>query len=308
MKLVCVAALLILVFNASFVLAQENWSGPIIDVHMHGPLKEEWGPPIEMWLEKFDQLNVKKVVVAAYPENLAKWVPKAPKQLIPSLMFPCFVPDIEHCFSGDADFPDVIWLRKEVQAGRIQSFGEVVSELYGIFPGDAILEPYFALAEEFDIPFGLHMGPGPEWMVETTPIYSRRPEFQISAGNPLELEPVLRRHPKLRLFVMHAGWPMGDEMLTILWHNPNVYIEVGNLQNAINRAEYYRYLRRLVDAGFGDRIMYGSDVGLDTYGEGIRAIVDAEFLTEAQKRDILYNNAARFLRLTDDEISAHHRR
>ena len=97
-------------------------------------------------------------------------------------------------------------------------------------------------------------------------------------------------------------------MLTILWHNPNVFVEVGNLQNAISRSEYYRYLKRLVDAGVGNRIMFGSDVGLDTYGEGIRAILDAEFLTGVQKRDILYNNAARFLRLSNDEIAAHHRR
>jgi predicted TIM-barrel fold metal-dependent hydrolase len=28
--------------------------------------------------------------------------------------------------------------------------------------------------------------------------------------------------------------------------------------------------------------------------------------TEVQKRDILYNNAARFLRLSDEEIAKHH--
>jgi predicted TIM-barrel fold metal-dependent hydrolase len=32
------------------------------------------------------------------------------------------------------------------------------------------------------------------------------------------------------------------------------------------------------------------------------------FLTQDQKRDILYNNAARFLRLTEEEIAAHHNR
>ena len=142
--------------------------------------------------------------------------------------------------------------------------------------------------------------------MESESIYELFPDFQISAGNPLELEPVLRRHPRLRLFVMHAGWPMVDEMLTILWHNPNVYVELGHLQIAISRAEYNSYLKRLVDAGFGNRVMYGSDVGFDDYGEGIRAILAAEFLTDEQRRDILYNNAARFLRLSDEEIKRHH--
>jgi predicted TIM-barrel fold metal-dependent hydrolase len=38
----------------------------------------------------------------------------------------------------------------------------------------------------------------------------------------------------------------------------------------------------------------------------IRTIKEADFLTEAQKRDIFYNNAARFLRLTKEQIAADH--
>jgi predicted TIM-barrel fold metal-dependent hydrolase len=40
----------------------------------------------------------------------------------------------------------------------------------------------------------------------------------------------------------------------------------------------------------------------------IRAIETAPFLTEAQKRDILYNNAARFLRLSPSDMARHHGR
>ena len=300
--------LLILIFAYHPVFGQKYESAPIIDMHMHGPMAEGWGPPIEEWLAKIDQLNIQKVALTVYREQLTEWVPKASDKLIPSLSFPCFVQAIGACSPDDEDWPDVDWIRTEIKAGRIQMFGEVFSQLYGIFPNDSRLEPYLALAEEFDIPFGLHMGPGPAWAAETESIYEQFPDFQISAGNPLELENVLRRHPNLRLFVMHAGWPMADEMLTILWHNPNVYIELGHLQSAIERAEYYHYLKRFVDAGYSDRIMYGSDVGLEEYGEGISAIRDSHFLTESQKRDILYNNAARFLRLSEDEIAAHHRK
>jgi hypothetical protein len=53
--------------------------------------------------------------------------------------------------------------------------------------------------------------------------------------------------------------------------------------------------------------MYGSDqmIWPEVIGETIEAIEDADFLSEEQKRDILYNNAARFLRLTDQEMAAH---
>ncbi len=276
---------------------------PIIDMHFHGAFVfgEESVQPIGPWLEVFDSYNVQHAMLTAYPHHLAAWTRESPSLLIPSLMFPCVQQFVRQCFAdGENLFPDIAWLRGEVEAGRIAMLGEVVTELFGIFPNDPALEPYFSLAEEFDIPFGLHMGPGPHWAVSTKSIYAEFPDFQIRAGNPLELEEVLRRHPDLRLFIMHAGWPMLDEMLAILWHHPNVYVDTGHLQIAISRAEYYFYLKRLVDAGFGDRVMFGSDVGLDTFGEGIQAILDAEFLTEQQKRDILYNNAARFLRLEEE--------
>ncbi|MEP6509712.1 MAG: amidohydrolase family protein, partial [Gemmatimonadales bacterium] len=58
-------------------------------------------------------------------------------------------------------------------------------------------------------------------------------------------------------------------------------------------------LKRLVDAGFSRRIMFGSDqmIWPQTIGLAIKTINEAPFLTDQQKRDILYNNAARFLRL-----------
>jgi len=48
-------------------------------------------------------------------------------------------------------------------------------------------------------------------------------------------------------------------------------------------------------------IMFGSDAATwpQVIGIGIEAIESADFLTAAQKRDILYNNAARFLRLDE---------
>lgn len=60
----------------------------------------------------------------------------------------------------------------------------------------------------------------------------------------------------------------------------------------------------MVNAGFGKRIMFGSDnmVWPQTIEIGIKTIEKATFLTAEQKRDILFNNAARFLRLTEKQI------
>jgi hypothetical protein len=45
----------------------------------------------------------------------------------------------------------------------------------------------------------------------------------------------------------------------------------------------------------------------DAIGEAIKSVETADFLSAEQKRDILYNNAARFLRLSKAEVEAHHR-
>ena len=56
-------------------------------------------------------------------------------------------------------------------------------------------------------------------------------------------------------------------------------------------------LRGIVEAGYGDRVMFGSDqmVWPGLIDAAVRSIQEAPFLTANQKRDIFYNNAARFL-------------
>jgi uncharacterized protein len=44
----------------------------------------------------------------------------------------------------------------------------------------------------------------------------------------------------------------------------------------------------------------------DAIGGAIEGIESADFLTEEQKRNIFYNNAARFLRFSEEEIARHH--
>jgi hypothetical protein len=64
-----------------------------------------------------------------------------------------------------------------------------------------------------------------------------------------------------------------------------------------------RHLQGLMEAGLGKRVMFGSDQmeWPEAIGLRVEAIESAPFLTPAQRRDILYHNAARFLRLEPGE-------
>jgi predicted TIM-barrel fold metal-dependent hydrolase len=75
----------------------------------------------------------------------------------------------------------------------------------------------------------------------------------------------------------------------------------------IPEKEFHNFLKGLVDAGFGNRIMFGSDqmTWPQTIEIGINAVNNADFLTLKQKEDIFYNNAAQFFGLSDEEIKVH---
>jgi predicted TIM-barrel fold metal-dependent hydrolase len=134
------------------------------------------------------------------------------------------------------------------------------------------------------------------------------PTYRARISNPLALEDVLMKYPRLRIFVGHAGWPMESEMIHMLYSYPQLYVDIAVLNWHLPRAEFHRYLERLVVAGFSDRILFGSDqmIWPDAIDVAVDSIESADFLSDAQKRDIFYNNAARFLALSEEEIARHH--
>jgi predicted TIM-barrel fold metal-dependent hydrolase len=102
--------------------------------------------------------------------------------------------------------------------------------------------------------------------------------------------------------------PMTDEMIMVMNAHPQVVVDIAADNVGVPRPEFHHHLRRLVDAGYGKRIMFGSDqmVWPQTIEVAIEAITEADYLTAGQKRDILYNNAARYLRLSKEQIARHH--
>jgi predicted TIM-barrel fold metal-dependent hydrolase len=104
---------------------------------------------------------------------------------------------------------------------------------------------------------------------------------------------------------MHAGYPYLQETKAILHMYPQVYADLGAIDWLRPREEFHEYLHALVRAGFGKRLMFGSDqmVWPEGIGMAIEGIESAPFLTEEQKRDIFFNNAVRFLRLDGKRLT-----
>ena len=236
-------------------------------------------------LAEMERLNVTAVVFGD-AKSVQQWKDAEPGRVIPGTSF------------QDGMNPgkrvNLDELRKDFTTGGFKVMGEIGLQYEGISPSDPSVDQYFALAEELDIPVAIHMGTGGSGRANVM-----MPKFRGSMGNPLLLEELLARHPKLRVQVMHAGYPMIEEMLTLLQADSHVYVDVAGLIWSYPLKEVNRYIERLVDAGFEDRVMFGTDQLLwpNLMAYSVSIIQNADYLTPQQKRDILYNNAARFLRL-----------
>jgi predicted TIM-barrel fold metal-dependent hydrolase len=224
-------------------------------------------------------------------QRVSRWREASTNRIIPAASF--LRPGHEP--RGRRVFREIAELRRLVSEGKIAVFAEVAPQYDGMSPADPALEPYFALAEELDVPVGIHMGEGPPG----GPNVEGYSAYRVRMGNPLLLEDVLIRHPKLRLYVMHYGSPFVDDMIALLYSYPQVYVDVAGDDWESPRKQFHNQLRRLIEAGFEKRILFGSDqmIWPDTIRVAIETIESADFLNKDQKRDIFCRNAARFLRL-----------
>jgi len=198
--------------------------------------------------------------------------------------------------SEDTPLPDLNLLRSAFKEGRLKVLGEVTTQYAGLTLDDPKYSAYLALAEELDIPVALHTGTMPPGMSFDPCCRKARAHL----GDPILIEEALNRYPKLRLNLMHAGWPYLDNTISILFHYPQVNADLGAIDWLLPRAEFHHYFEALMRAGFGKRLMFGTDQMY--WPEGIsmavEAVSSAPFLSAEEKQDIFYNNAAKFYRLS----------
>jgi predicted TIM-barrel fold metal-dependent hydrolase len=144
-------------------------------------------------------------VLSGSEARAAAWAKANPGRFIRGLSFQ---------LSG-TDTPSPAALRAMHVRGELQVLGEVTNQYAGILPDDPRMEPYWALAEELDVPVGIHIGTGPPGA-----IYLGAAGYRARMHSALTIEDVLVRHPKLRVYIMHAGYPLVNELLAVLYAHP----------------------------------------------------------------------------------------
>lgn len=298
----------------TFAQDQQVYTGPIIDMHLHAyseippNVPADWAgeqeardlySPVdakkhmEQVLESMKRNNITLAVTSSdQMEAINNWAEVAPNQIIGGVQT-----DDTGMPIVSADSMKILFEKEEIGI-----LGELGLQYFGVKPDDSRLETYYTVAEEHGIPVCLHTGLGPPGAP-----YQLAPKFRTTLGRPSLFEPVLISHPEIKAFLAHAGWPYIDETIAMMYIYTDLYVDLGVLTWALTKESLHRVLKQLIDAGFEERIMFGSDqmIWPGAVDLAVQNIQDVPFLTEQQRADIFYNNAARFLGLSEDLITKH---
>jgi uncharacterized protein len=303
-----------LVLLPTIAVAQkpQPYRGPIIDVHLHAHTRESLARPLpnpatgemspktpeEHMTRSLEIMKARNVVLGIVSGSsvaaVEPWDAAAPDRIMKGIGL-----------DDPSQFMKPQELDRLFQEKRLDAFGEVAAQYAGYSPSDPAFDAYWAVAAKHGVPVGIHTGGGPP----ATP-YTCCPKFRLSLGDPLLLEDLLVKYPKMKVYAMHAGGFFPEHALMLMTMYQQVYVDIGALSWTPIAGDLLEpFLREAKRRRLLDRVMFGSDQMM--WPEAIALAIDRvnrlDFLTVEEKQDIFYDNAATFLGLTAEEIARHHR-
>jgi hypothetical protein len=261
-------------------------------------------------LAEMDENNIAvSILHINEPSDIDDWIKAAPNRFLAGPSFPCVETGRDahsSCSWDEGDWPSIAWLRTNYENGTFALMGEMTYIYAGISPSDPKMDRYWALAAELDIPVMVHINRGPPAGSPSRPV-GCCPDFDADLGNPEMLRPILEKYPHLRISLQHAGFPalpeLGgidyiDETFSLLRDYANVYVDMTALNSVPPPFVHENAVKQFLERGYVDRIMMGTD---NWEAAPIIARYESfDFLSEEQKRGILYDNAARFFQIEQD--------
>src|SRR5690606_27766902 len=259
----------------------------IFVAHLHGNAMPE---------EQLARLRANGVQMAAVSTSWAQqktYQSNEALRILHGLFVPCrngkVLYSLPRCFEDGGQWPDIDWVEQQIRERKIDFIGEVLTQYHGISMSDTLMYPYYALAQKYGLPVGIHTGSaGPDHGC---------PNFREEMGNPLLLQDALRKFPKLKVWLMHGGGPYAKAFMEMMRTYPGLYADISVLNNPkiIPPEHFALAMGEFIKAGLEDRLLFGSD------NADIKTTVDAVeqlgFLTDEQKGKIFYGNARQFFGL-----------
>lgn len=114
-------------------------------------------------------------------------------------------------------------------------------------------------------------------------------DFRYDFSNPNRMMPILEKYPKLTVIGAHfGGWSIWEEATEKLSKYENFLVDCSSSLYAMTPEK----AKELIEAYGADRVLFGTDYPMWEPETEIERFMKID-LTETQREDILYNNAAR---------------
>ena len=274
-----------------------------IDFHIHIGLKEHWHDWVHDYQKSSGSDFYKLYDELIVPEKFARYLKdnNIEKAVILPDICPIttgVVPNeyvMEFCTGEDTYLPFctvnpslVTHIDQEVQ--RYIKMGARGVKLYPsynhFYPTDRRLYPLYSLAQEERLPVLVHTG---------SSVFKGS---KIKYADPIHLDDVASDFPDLVLLMAHSGRGIWyDRAFFLSRLHPNLYLEISGLppKNLLN---YFPDMENNID-----KFVYGSDwPAVQSIAANIEAIKSLPLKQESKKK-ILYDNAAKILKLFKREDS-----
>ena len=164
----------------------------------------------------------------------------------------------------------------------VRDLGFVGAHLYPHWfdeaPDAAKYYPFYAKCCELNVPIMLQVG---HCLVYNP--HRRLP----SVGRPICLDRIAIDFPDLKLIGMHVGYPWYEEMISVAWKHPNVYIGL----DAYAPKHWPEATRHYMNTFGQDKVMFGTDWPVVDPERAMSDVADMDWRPNA-KRKVLRDTAA----------------
>ena len=171
------------------------------------------GITTERLLEKMDAAGIERAFLIA-AKSASKW--NVPYEEVAEVAQK--YPDRFHALAGVDPWEGMEGVRQLEYA--VKELGYIGAHLYPHWfrmpPDHAKYYPFYAKCVELDIPIQMQVGQCLIYRKDMPPLQS--------VGRPILLDTIACDFPELKLVGIHTGWPWVEEMISVAWKHPNVYI------------------------------------------------------------------------------------
>jgi predicted TIM-barrel fold metal-dependent hydrolase len=263
-----------------------KWSDDFLRNKIGAPDENVKGVTLERLLEKMDNAGIERAMLISAKSGP---VPGSPANYhIPDEMVAEAVRKCPERFYGLAGIDPTQGMRGvRALEHAVKELGFIGAHFYPhwfeMAPDHPKYYPFYAKCVELDIPIQMQVGQCLRYSAE-------RP--LRSVGRPITLDTVACDFPELKLIGIHIGWPWTEEMMSVAYKHPNVYIG----SDAYAPKHWSKEFVHFIDSWGQDKVLFGTDFAVIDPERAMREIEDLN-LRPGPKRKFLRDNAIRVYKL-----------